>query len=598
MYIAVTSTPEHIMRLSPRQFLLSGRRFYTAVTVVFVLLIGTIFGYEAYTLQKLLEIADSNLDSNAYLYCLNKSFELKDFSWDTFARHVEALNDAPVHAASPEDLQTLVDKLAALPGVRQAYCLEDGQRLYAGHGPAPLTLVPALAERRIEFGTYNNGGTRPSIKFQTLYLNRVRFRDVPFQGDTLRMILGAFDRSGAVIHMLPEVKDDPSLVRHLFALDMDPHWIKQAVAEHMADVFRGRWTFVLSSPYPFDTTGVWLHGLGIIALGDTVWWEGLKSIGAGKDLPSGGSTAGRVMGSGGSFGEPWLQYCTVYRTDPADLKLRDEYLRGFYLLLGGIAVATLILALALVWGLVFVRKQWLARQTALTHLAHSIRTPVARLRLEVDTFREKRTISPQEEADVVQSIGNECGRIERAVQNAALSLNDQQPVMRLSENDLARILTDALRPWKSSFHLAGVALELPPEWRPLPGRYDREMIVTLLDNLLDNALRHTRTSLQKQPARTQTVAVSVICESGWAVLSVDDSDGGVPASDRQRIFRRFDRGSDPALTGASGLGLGLALVKEIAEAHGGSVSVGSSDLGGARFTVKLPTDDHSLSARN
>jgi signal transduction histidine kinase len=124
------------------------------------------------------------------------------------------------------------------------------------------------------------------------------------------------------------------------------------------------------------------------------------------------------------------------------------------------------------------------------------------------------------------------------------------------------------------------------------------MIVTLLDNLLDNALRHTRTSLQKQPARTQTVAVSVICESGWAVLSVDDSDGGVPASDRQRIFRRFDRGSDPALTGASGLGLGLALVKEIAEAHGGSVSVGSSDLGGARFTVKLPTDDHSLSARN
>jgi signal transduction histidine kinase len=94
------------------------------------------------------------------------------------------------------------------------------------------------------------------------------------------------------------------------------------------------------------------------------------------------------------------------------------------------------------------------------------------------------------------------------------------------------------------------------------------------------------------------VAVNMRGKSGFAILTVDDSDGGVRASDRRRIFRRFERGSDPALTGASGLGLGLSLVREIAEGHGGSVLVSDSDLGGARFIVHIPIKDTSPSSRN
>ncbi|OXM54623.1 sensor histidine kinase [Amycolatopsis alba] len=107
------------------------------------------------------------------------------------------------------------------------------------------------------------------------------------------------------------------------------------------------------------------------------------------------------------------------------------------------------------------------------------------------------------------------------------------------------------------------------------GRLER-----LLRNLVDNAQRHTRTAVD--------VTVSTVDE--FAVLTVTDDGPGIPAEDRERVFDRFVRLDDGRARDDGGAGLGLAIVAEIAHAHGGTVEVADHD-GGARFVVRLPAAD-------
>jgi signal transduction histidine kinase len=98
-----------------------------------------------------------------------------------------------------------------------------------------------------------------------------------------------------------------------------------------------------------------------------------------------------------------------------------------------------------------------------------------------------------------------------------------------------------------------------------------------LSNLVDNALKYTPEGGQVQ--------VSVAAAPQPTVI-IDDSGPGVPVTEREAIWRRLYR-SDSSRS-QRGLGLGLTLVRAIAEAHGGSVTVGDSPLGGARFELRLP----------
>ncbi|RSN13528.1 two-component sensor histidine kinase [Streptomyces sp. WAC 05977] len=106
---------------------------------------------------------------------------------------------------------------------------------------------------------------------------------------------------------------------------------------------------------------------------------------------------------------------------------------------------------------------------------------------------------------------------------------------------------------------------------------DRGRLERLLRNLVDNAQRHTRTGVE--------VRVSTVDE--FAVVEVIDDGPGIPAADRERVFDRFVRLDDGRARDDGGAGLGLAIVAEIAHAHGGTVEIADHD-GGARLVVRLP----------
>jgi signal transduction histidine kinase len=108
---------------------------------------------------------------------------------------------------------------------------------------------------------------------------------------------------------------------------------------------------------------------------------------------------------------------------------------------------------------------------------------------------------------------------------------------------------------------------------------DQSQLQRMVQNLADNAARHARG------------AVGFVLRedsSGSTQLCVEDDGPGIAEADRQRIFERFVRLDGARARDAGGSGLGLAIVAEIVASHGGTISVGPSPLGGARFEVLLP----------
>ncbi|WP_413801482.1 ATP-binding protein [Streptomyces iranensis] len=111
----------------------------------------------------------------------------------------------------------------------------------------------------------------------------------------------------------------------------------------------------------------------------------------------------------------------------------------------------------------------------------------------------------------------------------------------------------------------------------VPG--SRGQLAQVLGNLVDNAQRHARSG----------VRVTVREEGRWAVLEVADDGAGVPEAERERIFERFVRLDDARSRDDGGAGLGLAIARDVAVRHGGTLAVRTAPEGGALFELRLPT---------
>ncbi|WP_333759298.1 sensor histidine kinase, partial [Streptomyces sp. ISBFB 2968] len=108
----------------------------------------------------------------------------------------------------------------------------------------------------------------------------------------------------------------------------------------------------------------------------------------------------------------------------------------------------------------------------------------------------------------------------------------------------------------------------------------RGQLGRVLANLLDNAERHARS----------VVEVSVRWDGDTALVAVTDDGEGVPAADRERIFERFVRLDDARSRDDGGAGLGLAIARDVAVRHGGTLTVHDAPAGGALFELRLPGD--------
>src|SRR5262249_13161394 len=111
-------------------------------------------------------------------------------------------------------------------------------------------------------------------------------------------------------------------------------------------------------------------------------------------------------------------------------------------------------------------------------------------------------------------------------------------------------------------------------------RGDRAQLGLLVSNLVDNAMRYTKTRGR--------VTVSLGSIDNTIVIRVEDTGEGIPAGELSRVFERFYRVDKARTRQTGGTGLGLAIVRHVAESHGGTVGVESVANKGSTFTVRLP----------
>jgi signal transduction histidine kinase len=144
--------------------------------------------------------------------------------------------------------------------------------------------------------------------------------------------------------------------------------------------------------------------------------------------------------------------------------------------------------------------------------------------------------------------------------------------------DLSDVLETAMRsishrhPGRSSDIQVHAGLDVVVSGHPV-------LLAAGVRNLLDNAIKFT--------ADGTRVRVTIIQDQQWASVYVEDAGAGIDASECERLFDPFFRGTE-ARANNSGFGLGLPILRRVARVHGGDVTVERSSLGGARFELQLP----------
>ncbi len=207
--------------------------------------------------------------------------------------------------------------------------------------------------------------------------------------------------------------------------------------------------------------------------------------------------------------------------------------------------------------------------------AHELRSPIASLRAQLETARESRR--GVDWRQVSGELLDETLRIQRLTEQLLLLARaDDDPGARWTAVDLDDLVDEVVARSRVQVR-AGLVIDTsavaPAQ---VPG--NAFQLEQLVRNLVDNAGRHAR----------GLIRLTVSGEDGTAVLIVDDDGPGIPEQRREQVFQRFARLDDARDRDAGGAGLGLAIVREVAAAHGGTVTLSTAPEGGARFLVRLP----------
>jgi two-component system OmpR family sensor kinase len=211
--------------------------------------------------------------------------------------------------------------------------------------------------------------------------------------------------------------------------------------------------------------------------------------------------------------------------------------------------------------------------------AHELRTPITVILTQTQTAlsRERYATEYRETVEACQRSAQRMRRLTESLLELA-RLEAGQETMKRLRFDLAKVVIDCVEQMQP---IAGQRnVSIATELAPVEITGDAERLAQLVTNLLVNAIQYTRPGGE--------VRVKLEAQPGLAALTVADTGLGISAEDLPHVFERFYRGDKSRTISNGNAGLGLALVKAMVEAHGGTIEVSSRENVGATFTVRLP----------
>ncbi|HMN30982.1 MAG TPA: HAMP domain-containing sensor histidine kinase, partial [Caldilineaceae bacterium] len=223
----------------------------------------------------------------------------------------------------------------------------------------------------------------------------------------------------------------------------------------------------------------------------------------------------------------------------------------------------------------------LTRRRLLANLVHELRRPLGALRSAVYALINGASDDQTLRTELLTGIDTELKRLQRLVEDLS-TLYEQalgHLAVQLQPVDLNEWLTTVLIPWRTAAQQKELAWQVQmPSPAPLV-QVDADRLAQALGNLLSNAISYTPTG------GAVSVSADVSRETLW--ITVGDTGPGIAAEEQGQIFEPFYRNRTHERT-PHGMGLGLAIARDLVVAHGGRLEVESRPGAGSRFTICLP----------
>jgi signal transduction histidine kinase len=219
-----------------------------------------------------------------------------------------------------------------------------------------------------------------------------------------------------------------------------------------------------------------------------------------------------------------------------------------------------------------------SQRAFLADSSHELRRPLTLLRTNIDHLSDS-GLSEGERETCFREMRSDAESMSRLLSDMLLLSREQAQVIERRPVDFSSVCRDAVARLRARNSRHELRAEIEEGVR-LNG--DKERLAQMLSNLLDNAASYTRDG--------GAIDVTLGRNAHVVHVEVRDAGHGITTDELPHIFERFYRGDRARITRGDGVGLGLSIVKYIAEAHGGSVSVSSEPGVGSSFTVDLPAD--------
>ncbi len=307
-------------------------------------------------------------------------------------------------------------------------------------------------------------------------------------------------------------------------------------------------------------------------------------------LPAASTDENRVLRTGSALysesmlgaGAPWrLEVVTLSGFDLDAIKAANRRWSLAMILAGMLLAGGAIL---LARGFLHHREDALLRSHLMGNISHELKTPLSLIRLYSETLETGRARNDEERARFLSIIGRESKRLTHLIDNLldVQRIESDRKQYSFAQVRPGRVVLQTAEAYRYQITESGFDLKVDVD-DELPLLYlDEEALAQALINLLDNAAKYSDT--------VKEIRVGCVARAGQVRISVSDRGVGIPLREQKKIFESFYRVEKSNVHDVKGSGLGLAVVKHVAESHGGQVMVESTPGKGSTFTIVLPVD--------
>lgn len=222
------------------------------------------------------------------------------------------------------------------------------------------------------------------------------------------------------------------------------------------------------------------------------------------------------------------------------------------------------------------------RQEFVANVSHELKTPLAAIKAYAETLRLGAVNDAEHNLEFVARIEEQANRLHDLILDLLqiARIETGREVFEITEVAVRRVVDACIAEYRGVADRKQIALEVDPSPHPLSVRADEQGLRSIVNNLVDNAIKYTPEGGQ--------VTIRWHSAGEHALLEVQDTGIGISAEDQSRVFERFYRADKARSREMGGTGLGLSIVKHLSQAFGGSVELQSRLGKGSTFQVTLP----------